>query len=332
MKRRDFIKTGLTAGLSLSLTSWPELIKTEPLIYKPRTRIPNPYIDYSGKPILVCVEGNNFNWMLKAGLRVLGGLNKLIAYNQNVLIKPNLVFREHYPTTSDPESIIEMIWALKRITGNIYVGDQGGENSEAIYPYLNLENAVMGSGANLVHFSETYLVNRHTNQSLTVPCQVYSAVYDAPTIINFCCLKRHLGANFTCAIKNNLGALSGPAATDARGYIHTAENCSKLFLKRIAEAAGLINPELNIVDARNIMIKNGPLLQYGGEIKKEVNKLIICGDMVATDAYCAKIMEENDETFSAKSIVPTLKRAEQIGLGTADLSQVRIIKLVQKNI
>ena len=48
--------------------------------------------------------------------------------------------------------------------------------------------------------------------------------------------------------------------------------------------------------------------------------------MVAADAYCAQLMEENDETFNAERIRPTLERAEELGLGIADLSRVRIIE------
>jgi uncharacterized Fe-S center protein len=49
--------------------------------------------------------------------------------------------------------------------------------------------------------------------------------------------------------------------------------------------------------------------------------------MVATDTYCARILDENDETFSAEQIESTLKYAEKLGLGTSDLSKVKIIEL-----
>ena len=74
------------------------------------------------------------------------------------------------------------------------------------------------------------------------------------------------------------------------------------------------------------MAITGPLQSSGGEIR-ELNKIVICGDLVATEAYCAQLMDEIDETFDPSWIRPTLDRAEELGLGTADLSQVEIIEI-----
>jgi hypothetical protein len=46
--------------------------------------------------------------------------------------------------------------------------------------------------------------------------------------------------------------------------------------------------------------------------------------MVATDAYCAQIMEAYDDTFSINSIQETLQHAEDLGLGTSNLNRVDI--------
>jgi hypothetical protein len=46
--------------------------------------------------------------------------------------------------------------------------------------------------------------------------------------------------------------------------------------------------------------------------------------MVATDVYCARIMEQYDEGFSISSIQTTLAYAETLGLGTTDLNRVEI--------
>ena len=310
------------------LIPFSKYLKSEPLAYNPRKRIPNPYVTSEGIPILVCIEGKNFDLMLEVGLNIMGGLNKLISYNQDVLIKPNLVWDENYPTTSDSKTISKIINELQKVTwGAISVGDQGGKDMKGIYNYLNTGDAVFGAGANLVTFSEICYVGRY-GWDLKLPhLEVYSEVYKKPVVINLCTLKRHLNAYLTCSLKNNFGAIVGPMATGSRGYLHQAPAFSISFLQRIAEVAGLINPELNIVDAREIMIDRGPLLEYGGIIKKDVDKIIISGDMVATDSYCAKLMEKYDPTFSSESIMPTLKRAEDIGLGVADLNKVKIIEV-----
>jgi len=50
--------------------------------------------------------------------------------------------------------------------------------------------------------------------------KVYTDIYDAPVIINTCVIKRHHTANFTCAIKNNVGTVAGPDAVFTRRYLH----------------------------------------------------------------------------------------------------------------
>ncbi|UCD37260.1 MAG: hypothetical protein JSW54_10550, partial [Fidelibacterota bacterium] len=60
---------------------------------------------------------------------------------------------------------------------------------------------------------------------------------------------------------------------------------------------------------------------------KEVNKLVISGDMTATDLYCAQLLDEQDGTFSKELILPTLEYAHTLGLGVMDLTQVKIVEL-----
>ena len=55
-------------------------------VYGPRTGAANPYVTSDGRPILVSVTGTSFAAMLTAGLEAIGGLNKLINNNQDVLI------------------------------------------------------------------------------------------------------------------------------------------------------------------------------------------------------------------------------------------------------
>ena len=337
MRRRKFLKNSLLGAGALvldprkALSQFINSINPEPLVFGPRKRIriPNPYITQDGKPRLVCVEGTNLRLMLEKGFKVLGGLERLVQANQGVLIKPNLVYSEPYPSTSSPESITELIWMLRGITTNIKVGDQGGQDPEIIYEYLGLGNAVHGAGAQLIKCSDTRVYpTRSPLWSLDIPSfNVYSAVYIAPIIINMCTLKRHAGAGMTCSLKNNIGNIDGLYNSGTRGYVHYNQEIS--FLEGIAETAALINPELSIVDARAIMTGNGPLVQSyeNARVKQGVNKLIISADSVATDAYCAGIMEEHDPDFSIQSMMPTLERAEQLGMGTLSLEQVEIIEI-----
>ncbi len=294
----------------------------EPTIYGPRTGISNPFVTNNGDPILVCVTGTDFNEMLQAGLDAIGGLDRLIFDNQNVLVKPNLNHSDPYPGISSPNSIADIVRKIKQVTsGEVYVGDEGWESSNVVYPYLDLESFVSAAGGNLTRFSETYQTRRDTWLSTKPNFRVFTDVYDSPIIISTCLIKRHGNAALTCAIKCNVGTVQGSQATATRSYLHRSSS----FMQELAEIAGLVNPELTIVDARSILTRGGPMIQ-DGVVVEGVNKVIICGDLVATDAYCARIMEQYDNNFAVSQIEDTLQRAEELGLGTSDLSRVEIIE------
>ncbi|MCK4835717.1 MAG: DUF362 domain-containing protein [Candidatus Aminicenantes bacterium] len=324
--RREFLKTfsGMAASALVLGSCSPSPGSEngeEPQALVPRTGVTNPFVTDTGRPILVCVRGTDFARMLRAGMETLGGFGRLVG-NRDVLIKPNLNHCDPFPGISSPDSIIDIVREVQlSSTGNIFVGDMGHETN--VYGYLNLESLVTSAGATLLNFGEFYKVRRSTWETGRPDFMVYSDVYNAPVIISTCCLKRHSWASLTCAIKCNVGCVNGPGAGGTRHYLHYQ---SQNFMQELAEIAGLINLELTIVDARSILTRGGPMIQ-NGTVVDGVNRIIICGDMVATDVYCAGIMEEYDDTFSISSIEETLQHAVELGLGTSDLNQVEIIEI-----
>ena len=99
--RRNFLKTLLqSAGSLLAFGPFINLGRTQTTTLDPRIGVPNPFVTNNGRPILVCINGTNFQEMLNIGLDALGGLDLLIDNNQDALIKLNCVIAEGYPTTS----------------------------------------------------------------------------------------------------------------------------------------------------------------------------------------------------------------------------------------
>jgi len=340
--RRSFLKSLAfgTGGLTLRLpASLLRRLSSGAAQHGPRVSRPNPFVDDTGRPRLVCIQGHDLPTLLRKGLQALGGLGRLVDSGDTVLIKPNLVLRESdpqtplYPTMSDPGCIAELIYLLREHTTQVQVGDQGGEDQELIYQALDLANAVNGAGAELLNFEQMASPHHHARLpewDESIPdFEIYRAVYEAPVVVSLCNLKRHSSAFMTCAIKNNFGAMEGRWNAGTRGWLHRNPNLSEAFVEELPYVAALIKPELTIVDARHIMIGNGPLLTApGAEIKTGINRMILCGDVVALDAYCAqRILRPLDSGFDPETIRPTLDNAERLGLGTSDLSEVEILEI-----
>ncbi len=331
LSRRGFLR-GLSGAAAAALIggacesskssgSSPETPPPAPAVRPPRNKVANVFVNQAGKPLLVCVTGTDFATMLSAGLSRLGGLTKLIGADQNVLVKPNCNAPDPFPGISDANSVAAIVRELKKVTaGTVSAGDQG------YYPFhfdfAGMGPAVEQAGGRMLTLAGTYDVRR-TDWASNVPdFKVYCDVYDAPIIINTCVIKRHHTAIFTCALKNNVGAVAGPGAVLTRNFLHYQ---SADFMSTVADIAGAVNPDLNIVDARSVLTVGGPNYQAG--VVVPAHKLILCGDIVATDVYCAGILEGLDAGFTAAAAMATVGSAVTLGLGTSDLSQVEIIEI-----
>ena len=340
--RRSFLRSIAFGTGGLTLRVPPSLLRRLSRFdaqHGPRAARGNPFVDSTGRPRLVNIQGTDLPTLLRKGLQALGGLGRLVDAGDRVLIKPNLVLRESdpnaplYPTMSDPACITELIYLLREFTTQVQVGDQGGEDQDLIYEALDLSNAVNGAGAELLNFEQMPDPHHHARLpewEASIPdFEIYRAVYEAPVVVSLCNLKRHSSAFMTCAIKNNFGAMEGRWNAGTRGWLHRNPNLSETFVKELPYVAALIKPELTIVDARHIMVGDGPILGYpDAKVKTGINRLILSGDVVALDAYCAhKILEPNDPGFDPETIQPTLDNAEKLGLGTSDLSQVEILEI-----
>jgi len=334
--RRKFLKT--TASVTATLAVSSVLRAAGAVIPGPRRGRGNCFTE-DGRPLLVVVEGMDVEKMLAGGLEAIGGLGKIVCSGDSVFLKPNYGSHRAYPTGSDPHFLVSIAdYAKQCSAGSVTICDSSDayvlnryNDHEHVFKTNNVFEIAKAAGVEVmcVHpmteklYSPVFSGRWENNPMImTIP-----ELLNASVVINQPMLKKHGAAHMTCALKNFFGAVHQPQ----RIYAHRHQGKggpegNEFFMQTVAEFADAIRPELTIVDARKILTVRGPSLKKGSVVK-DVNKIIISGDMVATDTYCAKILDENDETFSAEQIESTLKYAEKLGLGTSDLSKVKIIEL-----
>jgi uncharacterized protein (DUF362 family) len=334
--RREFLKAISAIAASFGVQSSAKGLAAKRL--QPRRGKPNPFVE-DGKPLLVAVEGQDAEKMLAKGLEAIGGLGKAVASGDRTFIKPNYGSHRAYPTGSDPNFLILIAQHLKKDgAGKVIICDSSDayvlnkyNDFEYVFKTNNVFEIGKKTGVEVIcthPMDEKEYVSVYSDRWQKNPeIKVNRHLLGASVLINQPMLKKHNEASMTCALKNFYGAVYQPQRMNSHNKLKDGgEQGKDFFMKTVAEFADAMRPELNIVDARKILTVRGPSLKEGSVVK-DINKIIICGDIVATDAYCAQILDANDETFDKEMIAPTLQYAEKLGLGTADLNKVKIIEI-----
>ncbi len=294
---------------------------------------PNPFVD-GGRPLLVSVEGEDLAAMLRAAGEVLGGFDGLRALGREAILKGSFVQPQPYPVTTPADLIVAVSQALKgdgfeRTTlfeaqGSRLVpsfAPETGMRKVGVYDEVRRQGVEV-LAADFFERDDFRLV-RNPAWPIDSAVAVHRVIHEAPVLISLPLVKRHGSARFTCALKIHFGSV----AMSDRLVAHKNERRQDYFDQRLVHFADAAKPQLNIVDARALLARSGPGLSAGAEVVRGVNRIVLCGDMVATDAYCARLLARHDPTFALEMIDRQLGHASQLGLGTADLEAVKVVEL-----
>jgi uncharacterized protein (DUF362 family) len=332
LDRRGFLCLGAGALAAASgAFEWGRTLTTRACKSAP----PNPFAA-AGKPLLVVVEGEDLHAMVRAGIEALGGLEPLAKLGSEAIFRGNYVMSQPYPVTTDPEFVLAVAAELKRAgVSKTSLFDTTGTRLSATIPpdhilrRLGVLDKLTQGGVPVLARDfldpDEFVFVRNPAWPIAKPVAVHRLLHEAPIVVSLPVVKRHQWVNFTCALKMHFGSV----AMADRMLVHTedSDGRSGLMQQRLVHFADAVRPQLNIVDARAILARSGPGLGGGAEVVPGVNKLILSGDMVAVDAYCARLMAQHDETFTLDMIARQLRHAAALGLGKADLDAVKVVEI-----
>lgn len=306
MKRRQFLRNsmgaGLAAGAFLSLGRFDKALAGKPL-------------PAAGDYDLIAVKGGEPAAMFDIGIQALGGIGSFVAKGQKVVIKPNIGW-DVVPdkgANTNPALVKRIIeHCLKAGAKEVYVFDNTCDNWVRCYKNSGIEQAVKDAGGKIVPGnSESYYqeVSIPNGKKLT-KAKVHELVLESDVFINVPVLKHHSSAMMTGALKNMMGVVWD------RGFWHrnNLNQCIAdyaLYTKK---------PQLNVIDAYNVMMRNGPR----GVSKDDLSfmqSLLLSTDWVAADAAGAKMMGLEP---SAVEYIPI---AARMGLGKMDLTTMNIHRI-----
>jgi uncharacterized protein (DUF362 family) len=275
--------------------------------------------------------------MLEAGLAGLGGLKKLVKTGEDIVLKPNFISYQPPPVTTDVDFTLLIAEFFREAgCGEISLRDSSGfsnfgKDYTRVFEYNKSFQKAKAIGVKVVPSDGAargnYKLVQKEGWEVNPTILLDHYLLKSSIVVNIPVLKKHDTARMSCALKNHFGAIYVPQRHDIHKKIDQVEDGMNIFLKTVAEFADAVRPELTVVDARSILIKGGPLLGGRAEIKRGINRIILSGDMLAVDTYCARLLEEHDQTFSQDMMHLTLNHAQTLGLGTRDLRRVKLVEL-----
>lgn len=330
VSRREFISKTAIGATAVSLSAGVFGCAVSPV--PPRVAQTN-HFAYNGKAVLLVVEGTDTGKMLEAGL---SRLNSLAPdwMPKRLAIKTNTDSSHPYPVNIDMELMEPLVRSIKDLGAeNVIVCDAPttGMDKNRAFKGLGYYDLEKRPGVSIVAGDAgargQFVPVRDDRWEVSQSIGVFRPLHEASFIINVVVPKRHVAARFTCALKNHFGSVYGPERWAAHRKATEEAGGSNLFDKTLSEFADAVRPELTIVDARSLLAKHGPKLKGRAEVKRNINKLILSGDMVATDAYCADLMKKYDDTFDPEMISLQLEYAQKLGLGTIDQAKIEIMEV-----
>jgi uncharacterized protein (DUF362 family) len=305
--RRDFIKTGLALGATLSLVSRKGLVAAEAVAGGATTPIPAA----APRSVLVAVRDGSRTAMLDQALAALGGIEAFVKKGQTVLVKPNIGWDAppERGANTHPELVGHLVkLCLKAGAKSVSIFDNSCDQWQRTYANSGIEQAAKDAGAIVVNGKDESLY-----REVEIPggiklkhAQVHSLVLDSDVFINVPVLKHHSGSLMTAAMKNLMGVIWD------RGAYHRAD-----LHQTIADFLTFKQPTLNVLDAYHPMVRNGPRGISAADVV-EMRTLLASTDFVALDAAAAKMLGHQPAD------VRHVRIADQMKLGTMDLDQVEI--------
>ncbi len=302
MDRREFIKRSSLAALAAG--SFGSIASILPNSFQEQT-------NYD----LVAVKGGEPDVMFDKAISSLGGIKKFVKKGQTVTVKPNIgwdVVPEKAACTN-PKLVSRIIkLCFEAGAKDVYVFDHTCDSWTRCYSSSGIEKASKDAGAKIVSgASEGYYQNVSIKKGKNLKsAKVHELVLNADVFINVPVLKEHGSSRLTAGMKNLMGAVWD------RGYWH-GNNLHQC----IADFATYRKPDLTVVDAYNVMMKNGPR----GRSKDDLilmKSLIVSTDIVAADTAAAKLFGVNPDE------IEYINYAAELNVGTKDLSKLKIKRII----
>lgn len=271
--------------------------------------------DAGGPPLhdLIALKGADPEVLFDTGIRAMGGMGRFVRPGQTVVVKPNIRWDAppNRGATTNPRLVARVI-AHCRDAGakRVCVFDHACDEWRSAYRSSGIARAAKDAGAIVApgsghgYFHAVPVGGRHLGQ-----VEEHELVLDSDVLINLPVLKHRDSVGLSASMKNLMGIVWD------RGYWYRHD-----LHKCIADFAVYRRPNLNVIDASTVILRNGPR-GLSEEDVVQMQTLLLSTDMVAADVAAARLLGR-----SANEI-EYIRLAAAQGAGSMDLDRVSIKRI-----
>ena len=306
--RREFLRgiAGLIGSASLIHGFTTDLIADEdkPAL-KPRAkRVVKTTCD------LAVAKGSSPALITRKAIEALGGMGLFVKQGDVVVVKPNIGWdRSPAQAANTHPDVVAEIVRLCYAAGarTVKVFDRTCNDPAMCYRTSGIAAAAEKAGGRVSHTIDwKFIPAAFPEGSAMGRWKLYRDAVECDVFINVPVAKHHSLTRLTLSMKNLMGVCGG-----LRGQIHWNID------EKLADLTAFIAPNLTVIDATRILLRNGP---SGGRLNdvKAARTVIAGTDPVLSDAYAATLFGIQPRDIGH------IKTAELRGIGSADISGAKI--------
>ncbi|MDR2433770.1 MAG: DUF362 domain-containing protein [Treponema sp.] len=302
MDRREFLKKSAALGFGAGLFFIPKGLRNAAVLGAQTVY-----------PDLVALKGSSARAMFERGMREIGGMGRFVKRGQSVVIKPNMSWdlAPEFASNTSPELVAAVVRQCKDAGARrVLIMDHSLDYWERAIKTNGILKAAQDAGGEYAQAErERYYHKVAINGKRLKEVAVHEAILESDVFINVPVLKHHGGAGLTGSMKNLMGCVWERRVYHSSGL----QTC-------IADFLYAKKPDLNIVDACRVIMRNGP---RGGSLAyvSQVNSMIISPDIVAADSAASMLVGRK------QGEVECVRLAAEAGFGQLDLSKLNISRL-----
>ncbi len=256
---------------------------------------------------------------VKQTLEQVDGIHKLLGQKKKVLLKLNLLSSSlgpEYAVNTHPAVVRALVdFFQKEVGAEVYIGDSCGSlrdgSTNKAFRVTRLDKVAEDTGAKWVNFDQDKHIDIKKTNGATLPAfRMARTVKDVDLVVSVPKLKTHGLTKYTGALKNTLGVIPAKGKKD----VHIQAPKPTDFAQALIDIYEEVVPHLVLMDAIVGMEGNGP---NAGDPRK-IGLILASNNGVAMDAVASSIIG-----FEPLGI-PTIRYAQERGLGTADLNKIDV--------